>query len=128
MPSNKILDRKVKLPRITAAILTQYRYVSNNEASTPQPSRASVERYHMVRSYKLTLNRISYVSIIQESKFYVGQKVWLTVPGYNSLRGPYWVEDVVGGGKYTLCHENGNTVDEHGEVIEENLTAFQSSN
>ena len=61
----------------------------------------------------------------QEFKFYVGQKVWLTVDGYNSLRGPYLIETAISGGKYTLCHRNGDKVDEYGEVSEDDLVASE---
>lgn len=45
--------------------------------------------------------------------------------GYNSQKGPYWIEDVIGGGKYTLCYENGHKVEEHGEVVEDKLAAYE---
>ena len=51
--------------------------------------------------------------------------MWLTVVGYNSQRGPYLIETVIGGGKYTLSYENSDPVEEHGEVTEDNLTEYE---
>lgn len=64
---------------------------------------------------------------LQECTFYVGQKVWLTVPGYNSQKGPYWIESSLGQGVYTLCDKDGYPATEYGEVVkEENLKEFES--
>jgi len=51
--------------------------------------------------------------------------VWLSVAGYNSPRGPYLIETVVGGKIYTLSYEDGRAIEECGEVIEGNLTAYE---
>ena len=33
---------------------------------------------------------------------------------------------MIGEGRYTLCYENGYPVEEHGEVIEDNLAAYEN--
>ena len=48
------------------------------------------------------------------------------MPRYNPQKGPYWNEKVFGGAKCALCCENGHTVEESGEVIEDNLAAYEN--
>ena len=38
---------------------------------------------------------------------------------YNAQKRPYWIEDVIGGGKYTP------KVEEHGQVMENKLVAYE---
>ena len=45
---------------------------------------------------------------------------------HNPQKGPYWNEEVIGGGKYALCCENGHTVEESGEVIKDHLAAYEN--
>ena len=58
---------------------------------------------------------------IQPSKFHVGDEVYIIIRdyrGYLQRRGPYLIAQVLGGGKYILCHSNG-AVAEGGQAIDE---------
>ena len=55
------------------------------------------------------------------SKHKPGTKVYLSKKDVNTLLGPYLIEDVISTGKYTLCDEDGNQVEDGRTVADKDL-------
>ena len=58
------------------------------------------------------------LTMMQKSKFNVGDEVYISIRGIFQRRGPYLIAKVLGGCKYTLCDYNGD-ISEGGKEIDE---------
>ena len=63
------------------------------------------------------------LTIIQKSKFNVGDEVYIRIRGSFQHRGPYLIAKVLGGCKYTLCEYDGVIAESGREVDEKDLVA-----
>ena len=61
------------------------------------------------------------LTIIQKSKFSVGDEIYISIRGSFQRRGPYLIAKVLGGCKYTLCNYNGDIAESGKEIDEKDL-------
>ena len=73
-----------------------------------------------------TLHSCIKLTIIQQSKFHVGDKVYISIRdcgGHLQRRGPYLIAKVLGGGKYILCYYSGYIAEGGREIDGKDLVA-----
>ena len=89
----------------------------------------SVERSSKIDNCPVSIDTFrlcNRLTLIQKSKFHVGDEVYTSIVDYRGLlqrQGPYLIAEVLGGGKYTLCYYNGDIAESGKGMDEKTLVA-----